>query len=87
MGLTPADFLRALPMALEGLPYRVARDSVSIQHPEGGIEIGLVPAPDRRIASLALPVTRVTFRFRGLTPGARAGFLKRLDLHLQRGGG
>lgn len=91
MGCTEADFLRWLPGAtrhaaiestlVDGQTlYRIAVDS-------GTVEILLQPAPPRRIAALALPVLKVSFRFLGLDARQRTSFIEYFDHYTRRGGG
>ncbi len=43
--------------------------------------------PHRRIALLSIPRLHVSYRFEGVSDQARAQFMQRLDLFMQRGGG
>ena len=43
--------------------------------------------PERRIALVRLPRLQVDFRFEGVPLAQRQAWLKRFDLHTQRGGG
>jgi len=87
MGLTLADFLRSLPSAIEPLTYRAEGRVFTIDHPAGSVVITLGETGERRIASLSLPVTPVTFQFNGLDGSDRERFMQRFDRYFQRGGG
>ncbi|MCB1859380.1 MAG: hypothetical protein KDI63_13960 [Gammaproteobacteria bacterium] len=87
MGLTFDDFLRTLPGALAPLEYSIEGRRIAIAHPEGSIEISLGETQTRRIASLVLPCTPVTFSFSGLEKEERRKFIDQFDLYFHRGGG
>jgi hypothetical protein len=87
MGLSHADFLRSLPSAVGGLPWRQEGGRILVEDPPGRIEIRLGPEGRHTLGALALPQTEVAMRFEGLTAEARERFLRRFDLALQRGGG
>jgi hypothetical protein len=55
---------------------------------EGGqLTLRWTVLPERRIALVRLPRLRVDFRFEGVPLAARQAWLRRFDLHTQRGGG
>ncbi len=90
MGLTPGGFARTLPNAAghwsvegQGLHYLLFDTAAPAQC----IEILLTEQPDRCIASICLPVTRVELRFTGMDEVQRQAFLQRFDLYFQKGGG
>ena len=87
MGCTRAEFFRTLPGATRHVPLEIAGDTITIPLHGGGVRIELVEKPLRRIASIALPVLGVTFRFTGLDDAARDEFLAWFDLYTRRGGG
>lgn len=86
MGLTPAEFRRLLPAALEGRPWQEAEGRLLVQDPGWNLSIEVEARPPRRIALLQVPVTRVRMRFAGAGTGVDR-FLQRFYLHYQRGGG
>jgi len=87
MGCTRAEFLRTLPGATRHVPLEISGDTITIPVRGGRVRIDLVEKPLRRIASIALPVLGVTFRFTGLDDAARDEFLAWFDLYTRRGGG
>lgn len=54
---------------------------------DGSLWLQWKALPPRRIALLCLPRLQVEFRFEGVRDEARRAFMRRFDLHLQRGGG
>ena len=87
MGCTRAEFFRTLPGATRHVPLRDCR-----RHHHDPRPRRLRADRDRReaaapIASIALPVLGVTFRFTGLDDAARDEFLAWFDLYTRRGGG
>ena len=87
MGCTLEEFLRWLPGATQHAPvirqgglYRVLAD-------QGTVDITLEVLPERRIASIRLPVLRVHFRFIGMGQAQRVAFLEYFDRYTMRGGG
>lgn len=91
MGCTMTEFARWLPGATRNAPLTTESDGDGLRHRldiDGGIvEIDLQPQPPRRIALLALPVLRVTFRFIDLDAARRLAFLTHFDHYTRRGGG
>lgn len=86
IGATPAEYLRALRMALpEGVEE--APDGCTLRAGEVVLELRWCAQPARRIALLELPVLRVDYRFRAGSEAAQRDFLLRLDRATQRGGG
>lgn len=87
MGLTREEFFRTLPSAVTNVPSKVEGDVVTIRWGHGSVEIRLGLETDRKLGSLAVPSLGVEFRFDGLTPSEREGFLAHFDHYFQRGGG
>ncbi|MDD3447399.1 MAG: hypothetical protein PHF72_00035 [Gammaproteobacteria bacterium] len=87
MGLDRAEFLRLLPAALGHDHYTVEGETIRVEHPAGAVEIRLHPTRTRRIALLAIPATRVEFRFGRLSEAERGALLERFDRYYQKGGG
>jgi len=91
MGCTEADFLRWLPGATGNAPVSTTRDAAGMLHrvtlADGLVEILVRPEVPRRIASIVLPVLRVTIRFVGLDGAQRVAFLDMFDRYTHRGGG
>lgn len=91
MGCTMTEFARWLPGATRDAPLTSTIDGDGLCHRlavgGGSVEIDLQPLPPRRIALLALPVLRVTFRFIDLDAAERTVFLTHFDHYTRRGGG
>lgn len=87
MGLTPAEFFRCLPPALDGLEWRREAGAVTVSVPELCLTIMVEPQPERRIGGIVLPVTRVTIQYVQADAAARAAFRARFDRAFQRAGG
>ncbi len=87
MSLTPADFLRLLPAAVDGLPWSMDGLRAVVGDADGGVCLTLTPRPPRRFGPVALPVMTVDFRFQGWTAAKRAAFIERFDHYFRRGGG
>ena len=87
MGLTHAEFFRVIARALEGRRYRVDRNRVVIEDGGGALEITLSEESERRIALMAIPVTRVRLAFTGYGEARIAETLTWFDRWFQRGGG
>lgn len=87
MGLTHADFWRLLPRAMGEHRYEVRDDAVYADVHDGTLEITLGPTQERRIASLSLPYSVVSFTFSGVLEAQQQAFKSHFDLHFRRGGG
>jgi hypothetical protein len=87
MGCTRAEFERWLPGATRHAPCSAIGGGYRIAAGGGTVEILLAEQPARRIASVAIPVLSVTFRFTGLALAERAAFLDFFDHYTRRGGG
>lgn len=87
MGLTHGEFFRTLPNAVGDHHYEVAGHKVRIQLPGGELTITLGQEQVRKIASITLPYTCISFRFSGVDSEDRIQFLKYFDSRYQRGGG
>ncbi len=87
MSITHADFFRLLPKAIANAPFSTQQNEINIETNEGRVTISLAAESFRKIASIRLPVTKITMKFNGVTEDKRAKFLARFDLAYQRGGG
>ncbi|MFQ5784442.1 MAG: hypothetical protein ACE5H8_06425 [Alphaproteobacteria bacterium] len=87
MGISHADFFRILPKALGASDYRIEGDRIRLGDADRHLDITLAAEGVRRIASITLPVTRVTLAFHGYAPAEVAATLERFDLYYRRGGG
>jgi len=87
-GCTEAEWLRWLPDAVHGHELaRPAPDRAEVRVGAGRLRIDWKVLPPRRIAAIVLPRLHVGFAFGGVAEAERERFMKRFDLHLQRGGG
>jgi hypothetical protein len=87
-GCTEAEWRRWMPAATAGLPLREAGTrAFEVSIGAGSLSIGWTPLPPRVIALVRLPRMQVRFAFAGVGSAERAAFMRRLDMHLQRGGG
>ncbi len=88
MGFSREEFLRTLPVAFRGTPYRIGGTTVEIGDAGRGVTIHLRELPPRRLSGLMkLPLIEVTLSFRGHGPEERRSFLARFDRAYQKGGG
>lgn len=87
MGCTRDEFLRWLPGATRHAPIICSGDLHRVLSDQGTVEITIGELPPRRIASIALPVLAVRFRFIAMDEAAREGFLAYFDQYTRRGGG
>ncbi len=87
MACTEADWLRWLPGAIGPLPWAAAPGSATVSIGSGALRLSWHAAAPRTIALVRLPRLLVSFRFEGLSAPERRTFMKRFDLHMQRGGG
>jgi hypothetical protein len=88
MGCTAAELRAWLPGACGHAPLQWDGDqAVSMQAAGGQVRIDWQPLPPRRIALLALPRMNIRFEAMGVDDAAWQAFMRRFDLHTQRGGG
>jgi len=87
MATTWEDFVRLLPVALDGWSYRIEGSEVVVGAPDRGVAITVGPLPPRRFGLVEIARSRVVLAFRGLTAGEQASFLSQFDRAFQRGGG
>ncbi len=87
MAITPADFFRLLPRALDGLAFVAAADHVAVGDPGHGVAITIRPLEPRRIALLVIERSEVVLTFTGYDAADRQAFLERFDRAYHRGGG
>jgi hypothetical protein len=87
-GCTEAEWQRWLPDAVHGHAWRMTSPtSARVDLAPGSLVLRWCVLPPRRIALLSLARLEVGFVFDGATLARRVAFLKRFDLHTQRGGG
>jgi hypothetical protein len=87
MGCTAAELRSWLPGIAAHRALELSDDTASVEADGGWLRLAWTALPPRRIALLTLPRLQVSFRFEGVTPSARAAFMRRFDLYTQRGGG
>lgn len=87
MGYTHADFFRTLPAAIENKPHVIDGKQIIVMEDDRSLTITLAPETQRKIASLQLPVTQVTFYFSGYSQSDVDDFMQRFELYFRRGGG
>lgn len=87
MAITPSDFFRLLPRALDGEVYAATPDGVTLGDARRGVTIAIRPLEPRRIALLTIERCEVVFVFTGYSPADREAFLTRFDRAYHRGGG
>lgn len=87
-GCTEAEWLGWLPPAVHGHELQRPAATRAVVHIGAGtLTLDWAVLPPRRIALLNLPRLQVRYAFDGVPDDERARFMKRFDLHLQRGGG
>ena len=87
MATTWEDFVRLLPVALDGWSYRIEGSEVVVGSPDRGATITVGPLPPRRFGLVEIARSRVVLAFQGLTAGEQDSFLSQFDRAFQRGGG
>ena len=87
-GCTEQEWLRWMPEAVHGHAWtQPAANSLHVAIGPGTLVIDWQVLPPRVIALIRLPRMAVSFRFQSVEAEQRQAFMKRFDLHLQRGGG
>jgi hypothetical protein len=87
-GCTEQEWLRWMPEAVHGHPWTQREEGrLGVAIGEGALVIDWQVLTPRVIALIRLPRMAVRFRFQAVEAPARNAFMKRFDLHLQRGGG
>lgn len=87
MGCTEAEWLSWLPAAMGDYPCQRTGSTAQASIDKGTISLCWQVMPPRVIALLRMPVLRVSFVMQGMDADQRYAFMKRFDLHMQRGGG
>jgi hypothetical protein len=87
MGCTEAEWLGWLPAAMGDCPWQCTGSTAHASIDKGTLSLRWQVMPPRVIALLRMPVLRVSFVMQGLDADQRYTFMKRFDLHMQRGGG
>ena len=93
MGITHRAFLRTLNGAVEGRTFTTTDgggtevSTATIADGDKEIRIHLAPQWVRRIATIKMPVTDVTFEFDGHTQAEAEAVMARFEIFFRRGGG
>ena len=87
MAITHAEFFRLLPAALRSLVYKTSGNIIHISEGVKTITIELGEESSRKIASLSLPVTKLSIRFTGYSDLDTDAFLRQFERAYQKGGG
>jgi len=87
MGLTHAELFRLLPRLLPDRQWLEDDGLIHVPDGERHIYIRYQPEAERRIASLRLPVTHISFVFDGYSEVEAGYFMAHFDKTYRRGGG
>ena len=87
MGCTQAEWLRWLPDAIGSHQWQHAGTTALVQVGSGALHLAWKAGDPRVIALVRMPRLHVSFRFEDVDGHARAAFMRRFDLYMQRGGG
>jgi hypothetical protein len=88
MGCTAVELRAWLPGACGDVALQwIGDEAVAMSAAGGQVRIAWSPLPPRRIALLALPRLAVRFEATAVDDAAWLAFMRRFDLHTQRGGG
>jgi hypothetical protein len=87
-GCTVDEWLMWLPGAAGDSPLSFdGAGTARVRIGDGSLQLHWQALPQRQIAQVRLPRLRVSYRFDGVSEDARARFMQRFDLYMQRGGG
>jgi len=87
MSCTEAEWLRWLPSAIGDCHWKMQEQTAGVRIGDGALGLKWQVAEPRVIALVHMPRLLVNFRFAGVDEPTRYAFMKRFDLHMQRGGG
>jgi hypothetical protein len=87
MGITRAEFLRLLPVAVSHAAWRIEGDDIAGQGTRPSWRIRLKEKAGRRFGAVELPVLEVTLDLEGASEAVCAVFVSRFLLGFQRAGG
>jgi hypothetical protein len=85
-GCTDVEWRRWMPAAT-GVATAPGRFCLRVPIAAGTLTLDWQVLSPRVIALVRMPRMRVGFSFEGVSADQRAAFMRRFDLHLQRGGG
>jgi len=87
-GCTESEWCRWMPAATGGHEcVAEGANALRVHVGSGTLRLSWEVLPPRVIALVRLPRLAVRFSFEGVSLAERRDFLRRFDLHLQRGGG
>lgn len=86
-GCTLAEWIGWLPSAVHGHALQLHDSGAAVGIGAGMLRLAWQVLAPRRIALLNLPRLHVSYAFTDVDADERARFMKRFDLHIQRGGG
>lgn len=88
-GCTDAEWRRMLPGAVDGhaLAFDADGRGATVTLGGGALRLDWTVMPPRAIALIRMPRLAVRYRFDAVDEAVRQAFMKRFDLHIQRGGG
>lgn len=87
MGITRAEFIRLLPVAIGRDEARLANDALSGTWEGLHWRLRIAEKPPRRVAQLSVPVLEVVLDFPAAAPGQARAFVERFLRAYQRAGG
>ena len=87
MAITHREFFRLLPAAVKHMTYKITGNTIDISESEKSVIIELENESSRKIASLSLPITKLSIRFSGYDNHDINDFLKKFERAYQKGGG
>ncbi len=87
MAISHRDFFRILPKAIGSRQFQHKDNIITVFVDEGEICITLSKERIRKIASLSLPITELTFQIKNVAKNTKDEFFKRFDRAYHRGGG
>ena len=87
MTITHADFFRLLPKALADYQFITSNQEIQVKLATGYVNIQLMPETTRKIGSLLLTITHVTFHFENTAQDEMQLFFDKFNPAYQKGGG
>lgn len=87
MGITRAEFLRLLPVAVRHEPFRVSGDDIVGERGPMPWRIRLEERPGRPFGAVTIPVLGVRLELQGASDAQAGAFVERFLLGFQRAGG
>lgn len=85
--ITRDEFLRQLPSAIEGRPFDVDGNTITVRDGDKRIEINIESLGTKELGQLDLPMKEIRFQFQGYSESEMETFLENYDAHKLRGAG